>query len=143
MQLRLSILPLLLLVSLLAACGGGGSGTDSGSGSDGDSIDLVSPYVSSTNPVHNSNDVATNRAITATFNEAVDPAMITSNTFLVDDANDSPVTGSVTYDEGSRTALFRSSVVLAPGAAYTATITADVEDLAGNTLVKDYTWQFT
>ncbi len=132
-----------ILVILLAACGG-----SSGGSSDGGSGDTTSPVVSSTNPAHNATGVATNRAVTATFNEAIDLATINDISFILDDQNGAPITGAVSYDATSRTALFDTEA-LDPGTTYTATITSDVEDLAGNPLVdgnrvvSDYTWKFT
>jgi hypothetical protein len=84
-----------------------------------------------------------NRALTVTFSEDIDPSTITSNSFLVDTATGGIVTGSVAYDPASKTATFRSDVNLTTTTTYVATVTSDVEDLAGNTLSKDYTWQFT
>ena len=130
------------LIVVLAACGGGGSG-DSSDGGGGGVVDRENPYVLSTNPVLNSTGENTNRAITATFNEDIDPATITSNSFLVDNATGGIITGSVDYDAASRTAIFSSDVYLATSTTYVATITTDIEDLAGNTLIEDYTWQFT
>ena len=128
------------LVTLLTGCGGGdglGSINDAP-----DDVDTDAPYVVSTNPVLNSTAVEINRAITVTFNEAIDPATITSNSFLIDNANGDIVEGIVAYDSASRTAIFRTGN-LSPATNYVATITNAVEDLAGNTLEVDYTWQFT
>ena len=131
------------LVTLLTGCGGGG-GDGLGSINDApDVVDTDAPYVVSTNPVLNSTAEAINRVITATFNEDIDPATITSNSFLVDNATGGIITGSVAYDAASRTAIFRSDAYLATSTTYVATITTDTEDLAGNTLIEDYTWQFT
>ena len=130
------------LVTLLTGCGGGG-GDGLGSINDApDDVDTDAPYVVSTNPVLNSTAVEINRAITVTFNEAIDPATITSNSFLIDNANGDIVEGIVAYDSASRTAIFRTGN-LSPATNYVATITNAVEDLAGNTLEVDYTWQFT
>ncbi len=136
------LLGVFFLVLQLAACGGGGGGSsdDGGNRVPGDT---VAPSVLSTNPVHSSTAADINRAITVTFNEAVDPDTITSNSFLVDKATGGIVTGTVAYDAASRTATFRSAVNLATSTTYVATVTNAVEDLAGNTLSKDYTWQFT
>src|SRR5210317_1964010 len=130
------------LVTLLTGCGGGG-GDGLGSINDApDDVDTDAPYVVSTSPVINSTAVEINRAITCTFNEAIDPATITSNSFLIDNENGDIVEGIVVYDSASRTATFRTGG-LSHATTYVATITNDVEDLAGNTLSNDYTWQFT
>jgi hypothetical protein len=130
-----------VLVTLLTACGGGGGGSsDDGGGPVTD--DTTAPSVISTSPIYNDTAVATNHAITVTFDDTMDPVTITSDSFLVEDLTGAPITGSVTYDEASRTATFRTDD-LSPETTYVATITADVEDVAGNGLSDDYTWQFT
>src|SRR5210317_1593030 len=106
------------LVTLLTGCGGGG-GDGLGSINDApDDVDTDAPYVVSTNPVLNSTAVEINRAITVTFNEAIDPATITSNSFLIDNANGDIVEGIVAYDSASRTAIFRSDDYLATSTTY-------------------------
>ena len=145
MKSRMSmLLGIVLLVVHLAACGGGGGGGDDADvGSGGGVVDLMLPAVIATTPAHNSAEVETNRAITATFSEAIDPATINASTFvLVGFASGTAVTGSVTYDQASRTTIFRTDT-LAPQTTYVATITAAVEDVAGNPLADPYTWQFT
>jgi hypothetical protein len=126
---------------LLVACGGGGGGSGSDNGGGG-IVDAEPPYVVATNPVVNSTAVETNRAITVTFNEAIKPATITSSTFRVDNTTGGIVAGTVTYESTSRSATFRTGD-LTPATTYVATITTAVEDLAGNALSEDYTWQFT
>jgi hypothetical protein len=143
MTMKLGVI--FILVIHLAACGGssgGSSSGSSGSSSDGGSSDITSPFVSSTNPAHNATGVATNRSVTATFNKDIDPATIKDISFILDDQNGSPITGDVSYDAASKTAIFRNGA-LAPDTTYTATITRDVEDLVGNPLANDYAWQFT
>jgi len=138
------LLGIFLLVVHLAACGGGGGGGDDGVGGDVDGGDFTLPTVISTTPAHDIIEVETNRAITATFSEANDPGTIDANTFVVvDKVTGSAVTGSVTYDQASRTAIFRPAANLSPQTTYVATIVDAVEDLAGNPLADSYTWQFT
>jgi len=61
---------------------------------------------------------------------------------VVGSTSGTAVTGAVTYDEPSRTAIFRPDS-LSPQTTYVATIKDAVEDLAGNPLAAPYTWQFT
>ena len=82
--------------------------------------------------------VAVNRKITATFSKDMDGSTITPTSFSV--AGPTPVSGTVTYLR--RTAVFKPSSSLAPNATYTATITTDVKDLAGNALQAN-AWSFT
>lgn len=128
-----------ITVFALCACGGGSGG---GGGSDDAAADNVvppsvevpddtAPYVLSTIPEINST-AGINRAITVTFNEPIEPATITSSSILLDDADGFPVAGAVDYDEASRTATFRPDADLGPEKDYIATVTTDVEDLAGN-----------
>lgn len=149
MQLRSTMVVWSFLLGVFLSACGGGSG-DGSPVSDSDNrdpvppvvVDTVAPYVLSTTPVLNSIGVEINRAITVTFNEAIDPATISSSSFLVDYSTGG-VTGKVTYDAASRTAVFRSDVNLATSTAYIATITKDVKDVAGNALINDYSWGFT
>jgi hypothetical protein len=53
------------------------------------------------------------------------------------------ITGTVTYDPGTRAATFTPAQNLAFGTTYTATITARAKDLAGKSMESDYTWSFT
>lgn len=127
------------LLIALAGCGGGGGG---GGGSTSASADTAAPRVISTNPVHQSAGVETNRAITATFSKAMNAASLNAQTFVVtNNATGTDVTGFIDYDAASRTALFDGS--LASGVSYTATITTGAADEAGNPLAADYDWTFT
>jgi hypothetical protein len=142
---------LLVVVALFcltyAGCGGSGgeksSGTVPPQSGGGGVTDTSPPQLMSTTPAHNSTAVGLNLAITATFNEAIDPATVTPSTLsLVADATGVAVGGTVSYENSSRTAILRPQADLSAGAAYTATVAAEVADLAGNKLLESYTWQF-
>jgi hypothetical protein len=102
--------------------------------------DTTPPAVVSTDPSNNSDTVSLTTAVTATFSEAVDPATVTATSFTLINGT-TPVAGVVTYSGISAT--FTPSAPLSYGALYTATITTDVKDLAGNKLVSNYSWSFT
>jgi len=70
----------------------------------------------------------------------MDPSTISASSFTLAQGATS-VTGSVTYV--GTTATFAPSTGLIPGAAYTATITTQAKDLAGNALAGNYVWNFT
>ena len=53
------------------------------------------------------------------------------------------LSGAVTYDVSTRTATFATTAGLLPQSVYTATISGDVRDLAGNLLASDFVWSFT
>jgi len=106
----------------------------------GTTPDATAPTVSSTDPADTAIDVVVNRNTTATFNEAVDPATITTATFTLTQGA-TPVPGSVT-STGSVATLDPTSN-LAVSTTYNATLTTGVKDLAGNALATPFTWSFT
>jgi hypothetical protein len=103
--------------------------------------DTISPTVVTTFPALNGGAVATNTAVAVTFSEAIDPATINEQTFILMKDGATPVAGSVTYV--GTTALFRPSVNFLASASYTAKITVGVKDLAGNALAANFIWGFT
>lgn len=97
--------------------------------------------------------VPTNTAISAVFTEDMAPATVNASSFTLTCADPcvSP-TGAVSYSVGSRTAVFTPNAALDDGATYTATLTTEITDLAGNELAgnqaplpaaSDYVWTFT
>lgn len=100
--------------------------------------DTTAPTVSSTAPTNGAMAVLTNRTITATFSEAMDP--ITTTTFTLKKGA-TPVSGTVTYAD--LVATFTPSGNLAPNTTYTATVTTGAKDLAGNALATNKVWSFT
>jgi len=78
--------------------------------------------------------------LTATFNEAMDPATITTTTFTVKQGA-TAVAGTVTYS--GVTAVFTPTGNLAVSTTYTATITTGAKNLAGTAMAHDYVWSFT
>ena len=126
-------LPILFLLAMMAGCASDDGGIIQ-------NCDNTPPTVIFTIPVTGAADVPLNGDITATFSEAMDPSAITSATFSLRHGSTS-VSGTVTYT--GVTATFDPANDLTPGADYTATITNDVRDVAGNFMVNDYVWTFT
>ncbi len=102
--------------------------------------DVTPPTVSSTAPVNAATGVAINKAISAAFSEALDPATITTATFTLKQGA-TPVSGAVTY--AGLVATFTPAANLAASTVYTATISTGAKDLAGNALATNYSWSFT
>jgi hypothetical protein len=102
-------------------------------------IDGTAPTVSSVTPVDGAVDVATNASITAIFSEEMAPETISTATFSLFEGELS-VAGAVTCS--GVTAIFAPMDNLKTDTLYTATITSQAADLAGNTLVEDYVWTF-
>jgi len=105
----------------------------------GTTTDDTAPTITSTNPANADTDVAINRNIAATFNEAMDPATITTATFTLKQGA-TPVSGTVT--SLGNVATFAPGSNLAPNTTFTATITTGAEDLAGNALAANKVWSF-
>lgn len=105
----------------------------------GNTPDIINPEVSSTVPLYNATGVSRNQIIKVHFSEEMNPSTINSTTFLLKNGTTS-VEGSVAY--AGTMATFTPSVFLLADVFYTATITTDAEDLAGNSLVANTEWTF-
>jgi hypothetical protein len=123
----------------------------------GATADLTHPTVVVTVPVTSipgpTLAVPSNTAVSAVFSENMAPATINAASFTVTCAAPcvSPA-GVVSYNVGSKTAVFTPAAALAVGETYTATVTTAATDLAGNALdgnqgppptPSDYVWTFT
>lgn len=139
----------LLMVALVAACGGSGGGREPilGTGANlslatpGVTADVTAPRVTSTVPANNAINVPTNRRANATLSEAMDPATINGTTFTVTQAG-VPVAGAVSYS--GRDAVFTpTGGLFAAGLPFIATITTGAKDLAANAMASAYSWTWT
>jgi hypothetical protein len=84
--------------------------------------------------------------ITATFNEALNPASVNSATFELFDPTNALVSASVTYTASTQTAVLQPSSSLLPSTTYTAVLvggSSGITDNNGNMLASNYTWSFT
>jgi hypothetical protein len=119
------------LLFTAVACGGSSSG---GSPS-------ASPWVTSTNPIDGASGVALNGNVSATFNEAMDPATLTVSSFtLTSGATAIPVLGTVAY--ASSRVVFWPAVQLASSDSFTATITTEAKNPSGDAMAKTRVWKF-
>lgn len=106
--------------------------------------DNTAPTVVSTNPADGEIDVRRDRTISATFDEALDPATITDTSFyLTLLGGGTSIPSVVSYVPGTNTATFNPSGSLSADTDYTATLTAGVKDSTtpGNALVAE-DWSF-
>lgn len=110
----------------------------------GATADTSAPTVTTTDPSDGALGVPLNRHIAATFSEDLDPTTVTSETFVVTDANSNEVSGEVTV-VGLTTALFEPTNDFQANSTYTATLTTSIADLAipANALAAAYVWAFT
>jgi hypothetical protein len=170
----------LLMTALMAGCGGGSDGgsvaastgttttlsetgvhrgggrdatpptvtSDSDRNDDESKVaDTTAPTVATTDPRDGEINVALNKTINATFSEAMDALKITSATFTVKQGT-APVLGKVSFR--GTTATFTPTAHFNAGSVYTATISKNVTDRAGNKLFgnrgaapSDFVWTFT
>jgi len=102
--------------------------------------DTVPPVVITTSPSNNSAAILANSTVAATFSEAINPTTVLAATFTMMDGT-TPVSGTVIYS--GHTATFTPAVFLTPNTVYTANISTEVKDWAGNALSSNYSWTFT
>ena len=102
--------------------------------------DNIAPMAMSVTPQNNATGVPQGNNITVNFNEAMNASTINTTTFIVKQGN-TAVAGSVTYT--GLIATFTPSSILSAGLKYTASISTDAKDLAGNALSSILVWDFT
>jgi hypothetical protein len=107
--------------------------------------DTTAPTVNSTIPVNPSIEcVNVSGNITANFSEAMNSSTITDVTFTLLNLSDSTtVIGAVTLTTDGIMATFNPDADLAYNTSYNATITTGVQDMVGNLLAANYSWNFT
>jgi O-glycosyl hydrolase len=103
----------------------------------------IVPTVTSVTPTTGATNVNATNGVTATFNEPMNAATLTTSTFTLTATGFPAITGTVTYNTGTQTATFTPSPALAPSTAYTATITTGAQGATGAALASNYTWTFT
>lgn len=97
--------------------------------------------VVSTSPANNVVPTTLPTSISATFSAAVDPATVTTTSFVVRVAGTSLVSG--TLGVSGATATFTPAASLEFNTTYSATLTTDIRDLSGSPLPAQFTWSFT
>jgi len=105
-------------------------------------LDTTPPTVSVTSPADAATGVALNAALSATFSEAMTNATLSTTSFTAAaTSGGAAVTGTVSVS--GNTATFTPLAPLAGSTLYTATITTDAGDAAGNKLAANFAWTFT
>ncbi|MHB8908690.1 MAG: CFI-box-CTERM domain-containing protein [Syntrophales bacterium] len=97
------------------------------------------PTVTSTKPANATADASLGTTIQATFSDIMDATTINTSTFFMSGS----VTGTVTYDSGTKTAQFKPLKNLEKNTTYTVTLTTGIRNSLGNALASNYTWNFT
>ena len=108
--------------------------------------DTAPPTIVATLPANGAVEVEVGSAIHVTFNEAMDAATFTTNTFRLLDAASNVVAATVAYQFAPFTAVLKPVAALAESATYTAIVlggTGGVSDTAGNVMAGEAVWTFT
>jgi hypothetical protein len=101
---------------------------------------LLRPVIILTDPITDAIDVKLNKAITATFNMAMDPLTITGTTFTVKQGTN--VIAGVITTTGTTTTFTPTNPLIA-NKIYTVTITNGIKNSVGTAMVNNYVWNFT
>ena len=99
----------------------------------------VTPRVSSVSPLPGASGIATNTAITATFNESI---QMGSLSFVLTDSNGNTVPATVSYVDSTHTAILIPNAALNYPATYTATISGATGQ-NGVMMPSPVSWSFT
>ena len=97
------------------------------------------PTISATLPLDAAANVALDTKPSATFDRAMAP--LTTSNFTLKQGT-TPVAGAVATSSDGLTATFTPTSALAPGVAYTATITAGAKSTANGAFAADQSWSF-
>lgn len=108
----------------------------------GSGADTTGPSITGHTPSTDATGVAVNSTISVVFSESIDPSTLDTTTFTLEDSSNNSITGTVSYDDTSKTATFTPFSALSYDTTYYVNITQDVEDMAGNMLVA-LEWMFT
>jgi len=107
-------------------------------------VDTLPPVVLTTWPTDGAISVSLASSLQATASEALAAATVTGATFtLVQTAGGGAVPATVSYDPTTMTATLDPVDPLVETTGYTATLTTQVTDQAGNPLAADRVWSFT
>jgi len=107
-------------------------------------VDTTKPTVEDTYPENDNTSFNITANITAEFSDEMNGSTLNTSSFLLNiSSNSSSILGTVTYDSSTKTATFDPDEYLNYNTEYTATVTTDVTDLAGNNLNETETWSFT
>jgi hypothetical protein len=104
--------------------------------------DTTRPEVVSTDPLDGTTDFLIDADLTSLFSEDMVPASVDETTFTLKFGS-TAVKGAVDYDLMTLIATFKPDSNLSYFTNYTATISSEVEDRAGNNMAEDFTWNFT
>ena len=101
--------------------------------------DNTPPSVLTVTPADGENEVGVETIVTITFDEPMDPTTLNSASIKL---SDDTTTLSGNVESSSISAVFIPRSPLRKGMTYSASVTTDAHDMAGNALPSDYSWSF-
>ena len=161
-HVKRTLIPALILSTMLSACGGSDSssgGTQSPSNPEGNPEQSGSPEqeqegnpeapveiptfeVSFIQPMDSSVDVARDVQVIAKFSELVDESSISNASFTLSDGSHA-VSAEISFDAETQEATLSPATKLYANTTYTATLNTSNKDAQGNAMSGDFSWQFT
>ena len=108
--------------------------------------DTTAPEVLEVSPTNGAEEVSVETTVQVVFNEAMDPASITTNTVVLLDESSNVVAATVSYDGGGFTATLTPTASLSYSQTFSVRAkggAGGLSDTSGNWLSTDYTWTFT
>jgi hypothetical protein len=101
------------------------------------------PVVTSFSPENGSAGVSTTTTVAATFNKALDPTTVNSNTFQLLDVSNTAVSATVSYNNSTLTAILQPTAALANSAGYTVIVHGDgIKDSSETPMGASYSSSF-
>jgi len=109
----------------------------------GSSNDTSGPTVTSINPENDATNISANNAITVTFSEEINPVSLSTQGVPNIQVRNNAGLVEADINYSGNTIIFRPKALLADNSTYTASLIANITDLAGNKMSEDYSWKFT
>jgi len=101
------------------------------------------PNVTSYYPTNRSVNVSVKTNIVINFSEGIDKSTLKENNIVVKELNDGKLKGMFTYNATINKTIFDPVQHLKYNTTYIVNVTTNVKDIAGNSLDRDYVWNFT
>jgi hypothetical protein len=102
---------------------------------------LVGPQVTSQFPAGGATGISQNVVVRSQFDRSLDPSTVNGSTFTLK-AGAASVSGTVNYDDTTRTATFSPTAPLSFSTTYTVTLGAAISSVAGVAMGSPVSWSF-
>lgn len=130
-----------LIALSLSACFSGSSSSNENSVTD-EPLVIAELIVTSTAPANEETEFAINGKVVALFNKEVKSETVNGTSFTLKATGETAIVGAVSYDSATKSATLKPSGNLSSLTVYKATLTTDVQEEAGDSLVEDVAWTF-